>query len=104
VKEDLKMIKTGKALEPDDIPIKVWRCLRDVAIVWITKLFNIIFQSNKMPDEWRRNILVSTFKNKGDIRNYTNYRVIKLMNHIMKLWKSDRVSFKKTDNRLQKLV
>jgi hypothetical protein len=25
--------------------------LRDVAIVWLTKLFNFIFRSNKMPDE-----------------------------------------------------
>ena len=39
---------------PDGIPIKVWRCLGDIAIVWLTKPFNHIFQSNKMPDEWRR--------------------------------------------------
>jgi hypothetical protein len=56
VKEALKMMKTGKALGPDDIPIEVWRCLGDIAIVWLTKLFNIIFRSNKMPDEWRRSI------------------------------------------------
>jgi hypothetical protein len=28
-------------------------------------LFNLIFRSNKMPDEWRRSILVPIFKNKG---------------------------------------
>jgi hypothetical protein len=44
-------MKIGKVLGPDDIPIKVWRCLGDIAIVWLTKLFNIIFRSNKMPDE-----------------------------------------------------
>jgi Reverse transcriptase (RNA-dependent DNA polymerase) len=54
--------------------------------VWLTKLFNIIFRSNKILDEWRRNILVSIFKNKGDIQSYTNYRGIKLMSHIMNLW------------------
>jgi hypothetical protein len=58
VKEALKKMKIGKALGPDDIPIEVWRCLRDIAIVWLTKLFNTIFRSNKMPDEWRRSILV----------------------------------------------
>jgi hypothetical protein len=57
VKEALKRMKTSKTLGPDGIPIEVWRCLGDVAIVWLTKLFNIIFRSNKMPDEWRRNIL-----------------------------------------------
>jgi hypothetical protein len=64
VKEALKKMKTGKALGPDDSPIEVWRCLGDIAIMWLTKLFNIIFRSNKMPDEWRRSILVPIFKNK----------------------------------------
>jgi hypothetical protein len=51
VKETLKKMKTCKALGPDDIPIEVWRCLGDIAIEWLTKLFNTIFRSNKMPDE-----------------------------------------------------
>ena len=33
VKEALKMMKAGKALGPNNIPIEVWRCLGDVAIV-----------------------------------------------------------------------
>jgi hypothetical protein len=78
-------MKTSKALGSDDILIEVWRCLGDVVIMWLTKLFNIIFRSNKMPDEWRRSILVPIFKNKGDIQSYTNYRGIKLMSHTMKL-------------------
>jgi hypothetical protein len=86
VKEVLKKMKTGKALGSDDILIEVWRCLGDIAIVWLTKLFNIIFRSNKMPDEWRRSILIPIFKNKGDIQSCTNYRGIKLMSHTMKLW------------------
>ena len=39
----------------------------------------------KMPDEWRRSILVPIYKNKGDIQSCTNYRGIKLMSHTMKL-------------------
>jgi hypothetical protein len=50
---------------PDGISIEVWRSFGDVAIVWLTKLFNLIFRLNKMPDEWRRSILVPIFKNKG---------------------------------------
>jgi hypothetical protein len=61
----------------------VWRRLRDVAIVWLTKLFNLIFWLNKMLDEWRCSILVLIFKNKG---SYTNYRRIKLISHTMSLW------------------
>jgi len=62
--EALKRMKGGKAMGPDGIPIEVWRCLGDRAIVWLTKLFNLIFRSNKMPEEWRRSILVPIFKNK----------------------------------------
>jgi hypothetical protein len=65
VKDILKRIKGGKAIGPDGIPIEVWRTLGDVAIVWLTKLFNIFFRSNKMPDEWKQSILVPIFKNKG---------------------------------------
>jgi hypothetical protein len=38
-----------------------------------------------MPDEWS-STLVSIFKKKGDIQSCTNYQVIKLMSHTMKLW------------------
>ena len=84
--EALKRMKDSKAISHDGIPIEVWRFLGDRAIVWLTKLFNLIFRSNKMPDEWRRSILVPIFKNKGDVQSCTNYRGIKLMSHTMKLW------------------
>jgi hypothetical protein len=58
VKDALKRMKGGKAMDSDGIPIEVWRCLGDVVIVWLNKLFNLIFRSNKMPDEWRQSFLV----------------------------------------------
>ena len=85
VKEALKRIKRGKAMGLDGIPIEVWKCLGYIAIVWLTKLLNHIFWSNRMPDEWR-SILVPIFKNKGDIQSCTNYRGVKLMSHTIKLW------------------
>jgi hypothetical protein len=44
----LKRMKGDKAMGPDGIPIEVWRCLDVRAIVWLTKLFNLIF---RMPEE-----------------------------------------------------
>jgi hypothetical protein len=85
VKDVLKRMKGGKVMSPDEIPIEVWRSLGDVVIVWLTKLFNLIFRSNKMPDEWSRSILVPIFKNKRDVQSCTNYRGIKLMSHTMKI-------------------
>ena len=51
----------------------------------------------EMEEEWRRSILVPTFKNKGDVQSCTNYRGIKLMSHTMKLWEGYRASPKKSD-------
>ena len=90
-------MKGGKAMGPDGIPIEVWRCLGDRAIIQLTNLFNLIFRSNKMPEEWRRSILVSIFKNKGDVQSCTNYRGIKMMSHTMKLWEGYRAPPKKSD-------
>jgi hypothetical protein len=86
VKEALKRMKTGKATGPDGIPIEVWKCLGEVGVSWLCRLFNKILVTKKMPDEWRRSIVVPIYKNKGDIQNCTNYRGIKLMSHTMKLW------------------
>ena len=53
---------------------------------WLIGLFNKILRTKKMPDEWRRNVTVAIYNNKGDIQNCTNYREIKPMSHNMKLW------------------
>jgi hypothetical protein len=42
VKDAFKRMKGDKAMGLDGIPIEVWRSLGDVAIVWLTKLFNLI--------------------------------------------------------------
>ncbi|GLS47117.1 hypothetical protein GCM10007884_51210 [Methylobacterium brachythecii] len=86
VKNALKKMKSGKALGPDGVPLDVWRCLGDFGIAWLTKFFNKILSSRKMPDGWRKSILVPIFKNKGDAQDCNNYRGIKLMSHTMKLW------------------
>ena len=48
--------------------------------------FNRLLREEKMPDEWRRSVLVPLYKGKGDIKECENYRGIKLMSHTMKLW------------------
>ena len=43
-----------------------------------------------MLDEWRRSVLVPLYKGKVDIKEFGNYRGIKLMSHSMKLWERVR--------------
>ncbi|KAK3516356.1 hypothetical protein QTP70_009412 [Hemibagrus guttatus] len=86
VRKALKRMKSGKAVGPDDIPVEVWKCLGEAAVEFLTSLFNRVLESEKMPEEWRRSVLVPIFKNKGDVQSCSNYRGIKLMSHTMKLW------------------
>ncbi|GJX06084.1 retrovirus-related pol polyprotein LINE-1 [Tanacetum coccineum] len=76
----------NKAVGPDQIPIEAWRCLGDEGFKWLTCLFNKIFSSTKMPDEWRLSEVIPIYKNKGDAQVCSNYRGIKLLGHTMKLW------------------
>ncbi|KAK3547878.1 hypothetical protein QTP86_034175 [Hemibagrus guttatus] len=91
-------MKSGKAVGPDDIPVEVWKCLGEAAVEFLTSLFNRVLESERMPEEWRRSVLVPIFKNKGDVQSCSNYRGIKLMSHTMKLW--ERV----VEARLRKVV
>ncbi|KAK3546377.1 hypothetical protein QTP70_026172, partial [Hemibagrus guttatus] len=98
VRKALKRMKSGKAVGPDDIPVEVWKCLGEAAVEFLTSLFNRVLESERMPVEWRRSVLVPIFKNKGDVQSCSNYRGIKLMSHTMKLW--ERV----VEARLRKVV
>jgi hypothetical protein len=53
VKNVLKKMNEGKTMDLDRITIKVWRSLWDIVTDCLTELFNFIFWSNKMYDEWR---------------------------------------------------
>ncbi|KAK3539428.1 hypothetical protein QTP70_007668 [Hemibagrus guttatus] len=97
-KKALKRMKSGKAVGPDDIPVEVWKCLGEAAVEFLASLFNRVLESERMPEEWRRIVLVPIFKNKGHMQSFSNYTGIKLMSHTMKLW--ERV----VEARLRKVV
>ncbi|KAK3557185.1 hypothetical protein QTP70_024685, partial [Hemibagrus guttatus] len=49
-------MKSRKAVGPDDIPVEVWKCLGEAAVEFLTSLFNRVLESERMPEEWRRNL------------------------------------------------
>ncbi|XP_076923547.1 uncharacterized protein LOC143585706 [Bidens hawaiensis] len=83
----LRKMGRSKAVGIDNVPIEAWKCLGDEEVQWLTTLFNLIFKSRKMPDQWRSSFIVPIYKNKGDAQCCGNYRGIKLLSHTMKLWK-----------------
>ncbi|XP_070039069.1 uncharacterized protein [Nicotiana tomentosiformis] len=81
----MRKMSRGKGTGPDEIPVELWK---SVGVEWLTGLFNVIFKTKKMPEEWRWSTMIPLYKNKGDIQNYNNYRIIKLLSHTIKIWES----------------
>lgn len=52
----LRMMKRGKSLGPENLPIETGKSLSDIRVPWLTKLFNKIILTKKMFDEWRKSI------------------------------------------------
>ena len=52
----------------------------DCSVEWLTSLCNL-----RIPDDWKSSILLTVFKGKGDLTECGSYRVIKLLEHAMKV-------------------
>ena len=50
-----------------DRSAEVWKCLGEEGLEWLTELFNVIFRTAKMPEEWRSSKIIHLYKNKGDV-------------------------------------
>ena len=57
VKNALRKIKKGKAVGPDELPPEVWKCMGEMEIKFLTRLFNKLLVGERMPKEWRRGVL-----------------------------------------------
>ena len=65
---ELSGIKCGKVVSSDDIPVEVWKCLGQLGVVTLCKLFNRIMTTECIPSAWQNSILVPIFKEKGDVQ------------------------------------
>ena len=86
VKNALRRMKKGKAVGPNELPVEIWKCMGKMGIEFLTRLFNRLLMGERMPEEWRRSVLIPIYKNKGDAQCCANYRGINLMSHTMKVW------------------
>ncbi|KAI5627545.1 hypothetical protein C0J50_12902, partial [Silurus asotus] len=53
VRAAIKRMKNGNLVGPDDIPVETWRCLGEMAVKFLTRLFNKIVEGDRMPEECR---------------------------------------------------
>ena len=86
IKNPVRRMKKGKAVGPDELPVKVWKCMGKMEIEFFTRLFNRLLMGERMPEEWTKSVLIPIYKNKGDAQCCGNYTGIKLMSRTMKVW------------------
>ncbi|KAI5624348.1 gastrula zinc finger protein XlCGF28.1-like [Silurus asotus] len=51
VRAAIKRMKSGKSVGPDDILVEAWRCLGEMAVNFLTRLFNRILEGPLRPHE-----------------------------------------------------
>uniref|UniRef100_A0A914WA90 Reverse transcriptase domain-containing protein n=1 Tax=Plectus sambesii TaxID=2011161 RepID=A0A914WA90_9BILA len=81
-------MKNQKAPGLDNLPADVWklRKLLSTATTWLMAFFNAMVDSGRAPVKWATSITVPIFKNKGDPAVCSNYRLIRLLSHTMKIF------------------
>ncbi|XP_060200429.1 uncharacterized protein LOC132628681 [Lycium barbarum] len=77
-----------KCIKDEDDRILVEHSKARSGLDRLTALFNVIFKTTRMPEEWRWSTMIPLYKTKGDIQSCNNYRAIKLLSHTMKVWES----------------
>jgi len=51
VKKALQNTKVGKAVDPGNIPLEIWKSLGEEGVEWLTDLFSVIFKTATMPQK-----------------------------------------------------
>ena len=56
VKNALKKMEKSKAVAPDELPVEVWKCMGEMGIKFLSRLFNRLLRGERMPEEWKREL------------------------------------------------
>ncbi|XP_068237207.1 uncharacterized protein [Palaemon carinicauda] len=87
MKRAISKLKNCKAPAPSEFQIEVVKILDTEGEEWMLVLIRAIFEEEIMPIGWEESLMVSIFKQKGDIMVFGNYRGIKLTEHGLKVSK-----------------
>lgn len=50
------------------VPVEAWRYPGERGVDLLTRVFNTSWERERMPEEWRRSVLIPVFKNKADVQ------------------------------------
>jgi len=66
-------MKSEKAVGPDLICVKIWKCLCEEGLDWLMELFNFNFRTVKMPNEQKTSTVIPLYNDESDIQDCNNY-------------------------------
>ena len=85
----IKSLKNNKSCSYDKIINEYIKNTSDVMMVLYVKFFNIVFDTEFLPDSWLEGVIKPIFKRKGDPLKPENYRPITILSCFGKLFTSD---------------
>ena len=84
VKWALGSITMNKASGDDEIPVELFRMLKDVAVIVLHSICQQIWRTQQWPQDWKRSIFIQ-IPEKGNAKECSNYRTIALISHASKV-------------------
>ena len=87
VLQELNDVKTGKAPGPLEVSLELIAASGGVGIQVMTEISMRVIGGFVMPVEWALSKMIPIFKGKGNVRNCSCYRAVKLLEHDMKVVK-----------------
>ncbi|XP_009609052.1 uncharacterized protein [Nicotiana tomentosiformis] len=72
----MRKMSRGRATEPYEISVEFWKYVGRAGLEWLPGLFNVIFRTKRMSNDWRWSIVVPLYKNKCDISVVTTIGVL----------------------------
>ena len=86
VLKSINGLKMNKGCASDLILNEFLKSSKSKMLTAFTKLFNIVFNSGHVPDDWSQGIISPIYKNKGDRASPDNYRGITILSCFGKLF------------------
>jgi hypothetical protein len=90
--------KAGKAAGPSGVVSEWLKAAGEAGVEWVTDVCNAVMNEGRMPDDWKKSLIVNVYKGKGDALECGSYRGIKLLDHVMKVF--ERVIEKRLRSRV----
>ncbi len=79
IMEAIRKLKVGKAPGPDGITAEMLIYGGEIVVDWMMWICNLAWEQSKVPEDWRKAIIVPLYQGKGNREECNNYRGISLL-------------------------